>query len=663
MLNRFAAASVLALVLGFSIGHAQNLPTVEAFGNLPQVSGPDLSPDGQHFALIQSVNGRPAAAIYSTDPKSGEKPAFVGSPEGIIQSVFWAKNDRLIIVAKQGLAAGLDHLRTWRRAFSVDVHGTNMAKILANIPSLGNNVNAVHLIDLAPNDPDHIYMAMWNVRPKMQEELNTLIKKKQDDSFKFDLFEVDVHTGKGTLVRSGDEFTTNWITDGHGLPVARITQTERPLKEHVWLAKGSRWEEAGAYDAAEDKGSGILGLNTDGSAFVRYIGQADTPDKPSFIGLVSHDLENGKEQPLYSVPNYDVYSVSLNPWTRRITSASFISDRVETTYFDPQDQALQTGLEKAFPGLTVSIEAWDLAKTKVIFNVEGPRQPSAYFLLDRTTHQTQFLASTYPGLDDKVLGDVKSYPYKARDGLDIHAYITMPIGRPSKNLPVVVLPHGGPDSRDFIHFDWMAQFLANRGYVVLQPNFRGSSGYGHKFTEAGLQQWGLKMQDDITDGIKKLISDGIADPKRVCIVGGSYGGYAALAGATFTPDLYACAVAIAPVSDLPAQLGRETRENGGHSKIASFWFSRMGDSTAKMAAVSPARHAEQVAAPILLLHGKNDTTVPLEQSKLEADALKAAGKKFEFLTFEGEDHYLELSSSRIAVLKEMERFLKQNIGN
>ena len=154
---------------------------------------------------------------------------------------------------------------------------------------------------------------------------------------------------------------------------------------------------------------------------------------------------------------------------------------------------------------------------------------------------------------------MKPYPYKARDGLDIPAYLTLPPGKAPKNLPVVVMPHGGPDYRDYIGFDWMAQFFANRGYAVLQPNFRGSSGYGHKFTEAGLHQWGLKMQDDISDGVKKLIADGIANPKRVCIVGASYGGYAALAGATFTPDLYACAVSFAGISDLPRAIAPNVR--------------------------------------------------------------------------------------------------------
>jgi len=230
----------------------------------------------------------------------------------------------------------------------------------------------------------------------------------------------------------------------------------------------------------------------------------------------------------------------------------------------------------------------------------------------------------------------------------------------------VVLPHGGPDARDEIGFDWWAQFLANRGYVVLQPNYRGSAGYGEKFTAAGLQQWGLKMQDDITDGAKKMIADGIADPKRVCIVGASYGGYVALAGATFTPDLYACAASVAGISDLHQLLQRERKQYGQRSDVVLFWRSRVGDlsdDADQIAATSPALHADRVKCPVLLIHGSDDTTVWIEQSKIENDALLKAGKQVQFVTLQSDDHYFTLSETRIRMLTELETFLKKNIGN
>jgi dipeptidyl aminopeptidase/acylaminoacyl peptidase len=261
---------------------------------------------------------------------------------------------------------------------------------------------------------------------------------------------------------------------------------------------------------------------------------------------------------------------------------------------------------------------------------------------------------------------VQPYPYKARDGLDIPAYITLPPGKPLNKLPLIVMPHGGPDARDRIGFDWMAQFFANRGYAVLQPNFRGSWGYGHKFTDAGQLQWGLKMEDDLTDGVKKLVADGMVDPKRVCIVGASYGGYAALAGATLTPDVYACAISFAGVSDLPKMLAQERARYGKDSQTVSFWTTRIGspfDDSEQLRATSPARHADQVRCPVLLLHGEGDTTVPIEQSEIMNDALKSAGKQVEFIRFPGEDHYMNLADTRIRFLKETEAFVKKNIGD
>jgi len=338
---------------------------------------------------------------------------------------------------------------------------------------------------------------------------------------------------------------------------------------------------------------------------------------------------------------------------------------MEHVYFDPKLESLQRGLEKAFPGLSVHAVSSDLTRQTVIVATEGPKNPLTYYLLDRATHSAATIASSYPDLQPSDLGDMKPHPYKARDGLDIHAYLTLPPGNADKNLPLVVMPHGGRDARDVLGFDWIGQFFANRGYAVFQPNYRGSSGYGHKFTEAGLQQWGLKMQDDITDGVKKLIADGTVDPKRVCIVGASYGGYAALAGATFTPDLYACAVSFAGISDLPKVLQSERVENGQGSQAMSFWLSRIGSQYAdseQLRATSPARHAEQVKCPILLMHGEGDTTVRIAQSELMYDALQSAHKDVQFVRFPGEDHYFTLASTRARFLGEVEKFLAAHIG-
>jgi dipeptidyl aminopeptidase/acylaminoacyl peptidase len=274
----------------------------------------------------------------------------------------------------------------------------------------------------------------------------------------------------------------------------------------------------------------------------------------------------------------------------------------------------------------------------------------------------KIVEEAYDSLKPSDLGDVKPYPYKARDGRDIHAYLTLPPGRDPHNLPTVIFPHGGPEARDSMDFDWWAQFMASRGYAVLQPNYRGSSGYGADFILAGDGEWAGKVQYDVQDGVKKLIAGGIADPKRICIVGASYGGYMALAGATFSPDLYACAVSFAGLSDLNRMLYTGT---SFESEAVSVWKRRIGADvdSSKLDSASPANFAANVKIPILLLHSDKDTTVPIEQSQIEEDALKHAGKQVEFVTLEGDDHQLEYSATRIKLLKEVERFLAAHIGD
>jgi dipeptidyl aminopeptidase/acylaminoacyl peptidase len=403
-------------------------------------------------------------------------------------------------------------------------------------------------------------------------------------------------------------------------------------------------------------------LTLDGTALVQLV----SSNKRGNMGLIARKLSDNSLYELFFDSKYDVDATIIDPWTQRIMGAAVTKDMTEYRYFDPEMEALQKVLESVFPGTSVHAVSWDQAQTKVIVAVDGQREPRVYYLLDRTTGKPTRLTTTYKELTEADLGEVKPYPYKARDGLEIPAYLTLPPGKSLKNLPVVIMPHGGPMRRDKLEFDWMAQFLANRGYAVLQPNFRGSSGYGVKFLEAGYGQWGLKMQDDITDGVMKLIADGIADPKRICIVGGSYGGYAALAGAAFTPDLYACAVSWAGVSDLGEFLRTRSQDFGRDSAMISSWSRFIGDrdnDSAKLEAASPADNAARIKCPILLMHGTADSTVRINQSEIMRRALERAKKHVEFIEFDKESHYMETAATRIRVLKELERFLAANIGN
>lgn len=666
-----AAMSLLCFVGIPAAAGAQNRPPVEAFGRLPFMRNLRLSPDGKHLALLQAVQGRMALVIYTIGAPAGAKPALVAVPDWDAENVLWVKNDRVVLYLAQSITlnaayAGAGRLERMGRAISLSAAGDDMQILFKDTTFAGNNAGVRGVSDLDLDDNDHVNIPLAvPVDLYSPGELATQLKNYKyerdpfQNPFRLDMYSVDVRTGEASVVENGTLETTQWFMDGHGHPIVRVDETQNPLVDHVIVHDKGGWREAGSFDATADKGASIAGLTEDGTAIVRFNRRDGTT-----TSLDRMDIANGADSILFAAPRYDVDEALIDEWSRRVVGVRYTDDRGEDHYFDPQDEALQRGLEQAFPGVEVHVASLDLARDRVIVETESPQQPPSYYYLDRTTHQATLIASSYPELHAGDLGTMKPYPYAARDGMTIPAYLTLPPGRGAKNLPLVVMPHGGPDARDKLGFDWWAQFLANRGYAVLQPNYRGSSGYGNAFTLAGKHQWGLKMQDDVTDGVKKAIADGIADPKRVCIVGASYGGYAALAGATFTSDLYACAVSFAGVSDLPIML------HGVHEthaeRLISFWESRIGsgvEDSEQLRATSPARHADQVKCPVLLLHGADDTTVPVKQSEIEEDALVAAHKNVRFVRIEGDDHYMELASTRIRVLREVEAFLAASIGN
>ena len=647
---RVIGAVVAAVLACAGATDAYALPPVEAFGSLPFLTQPQLSPDGKHFAGIQELDGKPAAVIYTVNSTAPAQ-VFAAQEHWVVTRVIWAKNDRLVMVTKSGISLGAGDLRTEYRALSLDVGGSEWAPLFGKNAYVSVNSSSAIIADKNLGDPNTILMPLWT---------HSVASSGYD--YRYSLYRVDVHTGRGEVVQDGSLRPSYWITDGVGAVVGRVEETHDPLVEHLMLYRGGRWDDAREFDGSEDRGANVFGLSFDAKSIVVAATNAAGRDD-----MVRLDRDSGATGAvLFDNPDYDLAYALTDDWTGRVIGAAYADDKMEYVYFDTVRQALQRGIEQVFPGEDAHAVSVTQAGDKAIVAVQSPTRPPTYYFLDRDTHVASKIASEYPGLAASDLGAMKAYPFKARDGMAIPAYLTLPPGKTPKNLPLVVMPHGGPDLRDRIAFDWWAQFLANRGYAVFQPNFRGSKGYGRAFDAAGFHEWGLKMQDDISDGVKKLIADGVVDPKRVCIVGASYGGYAALAGATFTPELYACAASVSGISNLGQMMTDERSAHGGKSQTMSFWISRIGsraDDETRLDATSPSLHADRVRAPVLLMHGKLDTTVPFAQSEEERDALQRAGKPVELVTFDGDDHYMSLAATRIKMLSTLERFLAANIGN
>jgi dipeptidyl aminopeptidase/acylaminoacyl peptidase len=311
------------------------------------------------------------------------------------------------------------------------------------------------------------------------------------------------------------------------------------------------------------------------------------------------------------------------------------------------------------------LDASDDDATLLLY-VDGPSDPPAYYQYRSTTREVNLVGIVQEATGKKRLPTASIVEYAARDGLRISGYLTRPPGATdATGLPLVVLPHGGPEARDHLTFDVHVQFFAARGYAVFQPNYRGSSGFGRDYIERGYGEWGRKMQDDIGDGLKTLVDQGEADPARVCIVGASYGGYAALAGATLTPDLYKCAVSIAGISDLDDFIGWRKRNWGSDSEGYTYWLKAIGDpdkDEARLREVSPLTQVAKVKIPILLIHGTDDQTVPFAQSKAMKKALDKSGRKTELIALEKEDHSYWSDSNEKLALSSIDSFLWQHLG-
>ncbi|PZQ60902.1 MAG: hypothetical protein DI570_13530 [Phenylobacterium zucineum] len=318
-------------------------------------------------------------------------------------------------------------------------------------------------------------------------------------------------------------------------------------------------------------------------------------------------------------------------------------------------------MKAGFKGDRLSLESWSQDRRKIVVLADSPVEGPAYALVDMATRKADWLGGRYQKLVAEDIAPVRPVRFKAKDGLDLTGYLTTPYGSAGKNLPLIVFPHGGPAARDEPGFDWWAQAMASRGYAVLQVNYRGSDGFGWPFLEAGFGEWGRKMQTDLSDGVRHLAAQGVIDPKRVCIVGASYGGYAALAGAAIDTGVYRCAVAVSGLSDLK-RFVTWSRTQDGVSAVR-WWTRFMGAEAARdpaLTEISPAAQVARVDIPVLLIHGRDDTVVPLEQSQIMADALAKAGKPHELIVQAGEDHWLSRGETRLQTLTATMAFVEKH---
>ncbi len=629
------AFAILVTVLWPACSQAAPL---EAYGNLPSLENVAISPNGKELAYVTNIAGERAVLVASIDDHKLLGGLKAGNQK--IRDVMWADDDHVLTtISTTRTALGVIAPRTeWSLTQCFSVSTGKQFLLMENAQGESMNVVAGLPQPRTVNGKTIVYVAGI-----------TFVNSRSV----LGLFAIDLDRRAARLLHAGDPNTQGWIIDRDGNAVAETAYDESDQSWKIYVRDGGGKRQLYA-ETAPIETPEVEGIAPDGESLL--VSMTDGHDRQL-------KLADGTWKDAVDLGGRYVRAIE-DPASHRIIGAERLGVGTSYHFLDPADQAAWNEVANAYEGENVQLVSWSADRRRIVIRADGPRDGAAFQLVDLDAHSAITIGLVYKAIGPFDVADVKRIAYPAADGLQIPAYLTLPSGRPAKNLPLVVLPHGGPAVRDMPEFDWWSQALASRGYAVLQPEFRGSAGFGRKFLAAGFGEWGRKMQTDLSDGVRYLAKDGTIDPKRVCIVGGSYGGYAALAGVTLDRGVYRCAVAVAPVAD-PHEFLRwnEHREHHDDSQVLRYWNRFLGVADIddpKLSEISPMAHAADADAPVLLIHGRDDTVVPIAQSEDMADALEHAHKTVKFITLDGEDHWLSRAETRLRMLTETVSFLEAN---
>ncbi len=629
---RLSALGAAALAVGAAAVPAParaDLPPlvdVKDFFKNPQSAGYQLSPHGEYLAYLAPWNNR--LNVWVKKIAGGEPVRITNDQERDIRSFTWTTDDRIVYGQD---TAGDENFKL----FSIKRDGTGIISLTP-----WDKVKA-DVVDVPRKDPRHILIQHNHRNPEV-----------------FDVFRVDVETGKSTLLIKNPGDVSGYVTDHDG--VIRIETVTDGVNAKILYRpdEKSPFKTVISTNFREQVSPELFTFDNKHLIATSNIGR----DKQALVEL---DPATGKEvKVIYENPEVDVDGAISSEARKKLTGAVYETDKQHYVFFDATREALQKDLEAKLPGVNVAVAGTDLDEKVWLVKTWGDRTRGDYYLYDGKTRQLDHLASVTPWLDAKQMAEMTPVTYQSRDGLTIHGYLTLPSGVEAKSLPLIVNPHGGPWVRDSWGFDPEVQFLANRGYAVLQINYRGSTGYGRKFWEAGFGEWGKSMQDDLTDGANEMVKRGIADPKRLAIYGGSYGGYATLAGVTFTPDLYAAAVDYVGVANLLTFM----------NTLPPYWeqgrkmlYEMVGNpedpaQKAKLEAQSPINSADKIKTPLLVAQGLHDPRVNKNESDQMVKALRARGIDVPYMVKDNEGHGFHNEENRFDFYRAMEQFFGEHLG-
>ena len=637
-----AALAVAGATLGSAAAAAS--PSAEAYGRLPGVELMRLSPDGDKFAFV-AVSGEQRKLYVATLAGKFLIVAPVGQTK--VLGADWAGDDHLLVTTSStvDLRAEFKFKYEFASVVQIDVSNSKGFTVFKDEKAIAPVVLGEYGSG-AQGGKWYGYFAGISFERSVSREFVF-------DHGWADLYRVDLQTGRPELAMRGAPDLENWVVRPDGVVAATERYDQRSGRWSLQaggLAGKSLLERTSALGAI---GTAGLGRTPDTVVVVDNTGDRSTVEEVS--------LKDGATSPILG----DVEATGFihDPATGLLIGAATVGEP-GAVFFDPKLEAAYTDTRKAFPEFQMRLASFSQGLGRLIVETEGTGDSGTYWIVDIASGHAQPIGRLHPDIKPADVGPVSVVKFKASDGLQMDGVLTLPPGRPAKNLPLVVMPHGGPIGiSDTPGFDSWAQAFASRGYAVFQPNYRGSSGHGVAFRQAGYGEWGRKMLSDMKDGMQALADQGLVDPKRACIVGASYGGYAALAGVTLQHGLYRCAVSVSGPADMGSFFDWEVERRGLYSDATRYWRAATGmdkGGSSVLKAISPAAHAADADAPILLIHGRDDTVVPVEQSRAMEAALKRAGKPVELVEISGGDHWELHEDARMATVTGSVAFVMKN---
>lgn len=648
-MNRLCAFAIPSALLVVAVLGAQSKTRVfqgqppiidrELFFGNPEIARATVSPDGGYIAFLKPWKGTINIWVKTVDEPFSAARLVTSETKRPVGGYNWSRDGKYLLYVRDN--DGDENFNV----YAVDPNSYPAAGSDAPRSRDLTRLNGVRVTTYSTpkNDPDAVYIGL-NDRDKAWR----------------DLYKLKISTGERTLIRINTERIASWFFDLQGNLRLAVRTAENGDQEILRVDPSGFTK---VYSCSIFEYCAPVRFHKDGK---RVYFQTNKGDDTNVTALMLFDPETGKTEPVESDPlkRVDFEAAQFSEATDELMYTVYREDRIRRYFKDKAVEADFKWLGAKLPGHEIGLASRSLDEHIWLVVAAGDTEPGATYLFYRKTRKLTLQYKVREKLPRDALAPMKAIHYKSSDGLEIPAYLTLPKGGPVKDVPAVIVPHGGPWARDVWGYDGLAQFLANRGYAVLMPNFRGSSGYGKKFLDAGDGEWGRKMQDDITWGVKYLISQGIADPKRVGIMGGSYGGYAALAGVAFTPEVYSAAVDFYGPSNLVTLL----------QAIPPYWESERKMLSARMADLttpagqawlqerSPLNSAQNIQTPLLVVQGANDPRVNRAEAEQIVIALRDRGAPVEYLLAPDEGHGFARPVNNMAAFTAAEKFLGEHLG-